>query len=213
MCWSPEDPSSPKCWSGWRAGGGRELGQSPSGDHTMMDASLSFILCQLVPDGWGCTRGQSAGQYQVPSSPHPAAIKETFHAQSPCNLLSFTLLCSGMGCQGEPPGRGCRSDHVASSPFFLPREGSLGRMAAFPHHSLCRGLLCGSGESVSSRGGTFSAVCLAWEQVPKCCVTLSQAFTYRSQQVLFCQVRSAAGTASQRQVSEGRRPQSLFCYH
>lgn len=148
---------------------------------------------------------------------HPAL---TLRPSKRPSMLRALVICShlpcfvlGMGCQGEPPGRGCRSDHVASSPFFLPWEGSLGRMAVFPHHSLCRGLLCGSGEPVSSRGGTFSAVWLAWEQVPKCCVTLSQAFTYWSQQVLFCQVRSAAGTASQRQVSEGRRPQSLFCYH
>lgn len=49
--------------------------QSLSGDHTVMDASLGFILCLLVPGEWGYTRGWRAGQYLVPSSPHPEAIK------------------------------------------------------------------------------------------------------------------------------------------
>lgn len=131
--------------------GGGELSQNPSGDHTMMEASLSFFLCQLVPDEWACTRGQRIGQCQVPSSPQPAAIKEPFHAQSPCNLLSFTLLCSGMGCCGEPPGRGCRLGHAASSRLIslLP---ALGGQSLEGWHFLCRGLPCGSGECVSFRG-------------------------------------------------------------
>lgn len=138
-CWSfsPKSALRPKsgmagelCQAAWPpetvismvAGSGELVGEAQPGAPTLtglMDASVDTILCQpACCPGRGQRRGSSH-----PSS-HPNHQRAPFHSQSPCNLLSLTVLCSGgWGEQWwRDPGSHCRPGHAPTALFVRPWE-------------------------------------------------------------------------------------------
>lgn len=172
MCWnsSPKSPSNPKFWNGW--------GTPPS---SLFIRSLHFcnVGWKRNPEPWGPDRcifqchaepacslvkgvgpeGREPGRAQVPSSPHPAPIKGPFHSQSPCNLLSLSLLCSEVGALAIPQVLTAGLVMPLRLGPLLPARGgeawSKGcTFATFPRYPLCRRACWGgSGESVTQKWG------------------------------------------------------------
>lgn len=116
---------------------GRSPTQSPSIDHGdgCFCGHHPVLACSSAK---GVAQEDREGLHPIPASTLWPS-KGPFHSQSPCNLLSLTVLCWGAG-SGEAQTAHCRPGHVHTALSFLPWDGKPGVKAlpcSFPRHPLC----------------------------------------------------------------------------